>query len=132
MFKDSFKARYKTVPIAISDNKTCFPTNPHNHNEIEMLLICQGKTDVRINGQQLQAQTGDLIFVNPLEVHSLVPDRNIHYYHRCICFECGLVGNKTVEEAIISGSIFRQIVPTIAIWCRCLTICIRLWSRTAS
>ena len=104
MFNDSFKARYKTVPIAISENKTCFPTRPHNHNEIEMILVCQGKTEIRINGECFHAHTGDLIFVNPLEVHSLVADNSLPYYHRCICFDCVLIGNKTVEDAICSGS----------------------------
>lgn len=105
MLNDSFKARYKTAPIAISENKTCFPTRPHNHNEIEILLVCQGKTEIRINGQCFQAQTGDLVFVNPLEIHSLVADRSLPYYHRCICFDSSLIGNKKLEESILSGSI---------------------------
>ncbi len=105
MFNDSFRSRYKTVPIAISENKTCFPTRPHNHNEIEMLLICQGRTEIRINGECFQARTGDLIFVSPLEVHSFIADRSVPYYHRCICIDGSLIGNKTVEEAILSGSV---------------------------
>ena len=105
MFNDSFKARYKTVPIAISENKTCFPTRPHNHNEIEILLVCQGKTEIRINGECFHAQTGDLIFVNPLEVPSLVAEPSHTYHHRCICFDSVLIGNKAVEDAIRSGSV---------------------------
>lgn len=112
MIQDSFKSRYKTVPVAISENKTCFPTRPHNHNEIEIVLVCQGKTEVRINGKCFQAQTGDLVFVSPLEVHSLVADHGHPYYHRCICFDTSLIGNRELEEVLHSGELrLPQYVP---------------------
>ena len=103
MFNDSFKARYKTVPIAIHEKKTMFPTRPHNHSEIEMLLICQGKAEIRINGDCFAVETGDLVFVNPLEVHSVMVDRSVPYSHRCICLDCSMTGNKAVEQAILEG-----------------------------
>lgn len=103
MFNDSFKTRYKTVPIAIHEKKTMYPTRPHNHSEIEMLLICQGKAEIRINGDCFEVETGDLVFINPLEVHSVVVDRSVPYTHRCICLDCSMIGNKTVEQEISSG-----------------------------
>lgn len=105
MFNDSFKARYKTVPIAIHEKKTMFPTRPHNHNEIELLLICQGKAEILINGDCFQVATGDLVFVNPLEVHAVMPDRSKPYCHRCICFDPTLIGHEKTQNALSAGNL---------------------------
>ncbi len=105
MFDDSFKIRYKTIPVAISETSTVFPTMPHNHTEIEMLLIYKGTSHIRINGEYHLAQAGDLFFVNPLEVHSVMADRGEPYYHRCICFGCSLIGDSGLSRLLRSGEL---------------------------
>lgn len=105
MFDDSFKIRYKTIPVAISENSTFFPTMPHNHTEIEMLLIYKGTAHIRINGKHYLAHAGDLFFVNPLEVHSVMADRREPYYHRCICFGCSLIGDAALAKLLRSGNL---------------------------
>lgn len=108
MYNDSFKLRYKTAPIAISETDTFFPTKPHNHSEIEMLLILRGKSQVRINGSVFEAAAGDLIFVNPLEVHSLIADRTEDYCHRCICFDISLISDSALIKGFKEG---RAVLP---------------------
>lgn len=105
MFNDAFKLRYKSIPVAISDNKTSFPTKPHNHTEVEMIMIYEGSAQVRINGTLFLAKAGDLFFVNPLEVHSILVDRTKAYYHRCICFDCSLIGDPFYAKNIRSGNL---------------------------
>lgn len=105
MFDDSFKIRYKTIPVAISETSTFFPTMPHNHTEVEMLLIYKGNAHIRINGEYYLAQAGDLFFVNPLEVHSVMADRGEPYYHRCICFGCSLIGDASLSKLLRSGNL---------------------------
>lgn len=110
MYNDSFKLRYKTVSAAISETNTLFPTKPHNHNEIEMLYILKGKSQVRINGEVFVANEGDVIFVNPLEVHSLIAERSNEYCHRCICFDINLISDSALQKDITDG---RAVLPTL-------------------
>lgn len=108
MYNDSFKLRYKTVPIAISVTDTFFPTKPHNHSEIEALLILNGKALVRINGNLFTASAGDMIFVNPLEVHSLMALREEEYCHKCICFDASIICDNLLAERIAAG---KELLP---------------------
>lgn len=105
MLDDSFRIRYKSVPVAISENATFFPTPPHNHTELEMIYIYQGRANVRIGGQNLTARAGDLIFVNPLEVHSLTSEYGQPYLHRCICLDCDLIGDDYISEQFRCGEL---------------------------
>lgn len=105
MFNDAFKIRFKTIPVAVSDNKNSFPTKPHNHTEVEMLMIYEGSAQVRINGTLYAARAGDIFFVNPLEVHSILVDRGGAYYHRCICFDCSLIGDPLYAKNIRAGNL---------------------------
>ena len=105
MYNDSFKLRYKTIPVAISETNTFFPTKPHNHNEIEILLILKGKSEVRINSKVFAARQGDLIFVNPLEVHSHLAERVGDYCHRCICFETSVIADSFLAKNINDGKL---------------------------
>lgn len=112
MYNDSFKLRYKTVPVAISETNTFFPTKPHNHSEIEILLILKGKSEVHINSNVFNVTAGDVIFVNPLEVHSLIADRSEDYCHRCICFDTAVISDNLLSKKITEGTIgLPYIVP---------------------
>ena len=96
MFNDSFKLRYQSAPLAIYERKDFNVTLPHIHNEIEVLYIEQGKTDVKIS---------DIVFVNPLEVHTLIPHKNSQYVHKCICFDTSLIADKRVCDSLIKGDL---------------------------
>lgn len=106
MYNDSFKLRYKTAPIAISITDTFFPTKPHNHSEIEILLILKGGAEVHINGNLFRVGEGDMVFVNPLEVHSLMALRNTEHCHKCICFDSSVICDNKLSERLNSGKVF--------------------------
>lgn len=105
MIDDSFRVRYKSVPVAISENATFFPTPPHNHTELEIIYIYHGSANVKISEHTFTANTGDLIFCNPLEVHSLTSDQNDPYLHRCICLDCALIGDELVAQKLQCGEL---------------------------
>lgn len=105
MYNDSFKSRYKTAPIAISENLNGENTKAHIHNEIEMLYIIKGSTLVTIGENTFTANAGDLIFANPFEVHSLVTDTKADYHHKCICFDLSLLADKEIAKKLQNGEI---------------------------
>lgn len=105
MLNDSFKITYQNVPVAISRQKGSAHTALHNHGEFEMLLITGGISTVSIGESKYNAQKGDLLFVNPMEVHSVTVDEKESYSHKCICFDCSLLTNKKFCQSIKSGNI---------------------------
>lgn len=105
MIDDSFRVRYKSVPVAISENATHFPTPLHNHTELELIYIYQGSAIVQINGQTFPAGAGDLIFVNPLELHALSSVLDQPYLHRCVCLDCAMIGDESISQKIRCGEL---------------------------
>ena len=91
MYNDSFRKRYKAAPVAITENTEHFDTSPHIHGEIEMLYIKSGKAEITVSDRKYEVSAGELIIVNPMDVHSIKADRSIPYHQRCICFDSSLI-----------------------------------------
>lgn len=104
MYDDSFKTRYRFVPIAIYENKSGGDTQQHIHRELEMVLICEGAASCTVGEHTFRAQKGDMIFVNPLEVHSYNTADPMDYNHKCICIDMSLVAEPTIGEAVTAGA----------------------------
>lgn len=104
MYDDSFKLRYSYAPIAISVSTSLENTPEHIHNEIEILFIENGCSDIKIGNSIYTAKAGDLLFVNPLEAHSVTVNSNL-YFHKCICFDTDLIADKSIKNALQSGEI---------------------------
>ena len=51
MLDDSFRVRYKEIPIAISEQHSFYPTKLHNHNEFEILHITSGSCRTCVAGE---------------------------------------------------------------------------------
>ena len=112
MLNDSFKIRYKTLPIAISTANNQYTTELHNHREFQIVLIESGRASVRILDKTFNAQEGDLVLINPMEVHRIVPDSGSVYRHKCICFDCSLIMDERIAVALSeeSTTIIRHIL----------------------
>ena len=125
MLDDSYKIRYKTVPLAVSyqicDNR---PTDAHNHAEFEILLITDGRCKVTINDYHFFAEKGDMIFINPLEIHSIEVCNASDYSHICICFDTDLIGNKDISTQLKNEEIYiSRHIPGYNAHCEFLAKC---------
>ena len=99
MLNDSFRIRYKAIPVATYEQKDSFsPTSIHNHNEIEILRIVSGSCTVRIANMEYCAKKGDIVFVNPLEIHGVSVNTDAPYHHKCMCFDTSLIMNSSLGE----------------------------------
>ncbi len=106
MLDDSFKIRYKSIPLATSfEDDSISPTEAHNHSEFEILLITYGTCDVTINDTSYHAKSGDMIFINPMEVHSIKTYKNNRYSHKCICFDCSIILDTAVCENLLGETL---------------------------
>ena len=95
MINDSFKIRFKALPIAISEQTDSAATPLHNHNEFEIISISDGSCKIRAGCEEFYAKKGDIVFINPMEVHEVSECDKSSYHHKCICF----------DTSIISGSL---------------------------
>ena len=115
MIDDSFRARFRSIPLAIYDLDISSVTydseitsGQHNHQEFEILLIIEGELLININNNPVVARSGDLVFVPPYAVHSITfgPRRIVR--HRCICFNVSMLDNvelaKQLEENLMCVS----------------------------
>lgn len=103
MYDDSFKLRYRNAPIAIYENITSTDTKAHIHSEIEILYIEKGRAQINVAEEQFAVAEGDLVFINPLEVHSIKVCTDNEYLHKCICFDTTLVADEKIREALLNG-----------------------------
>ena len=101
MINNSFQLRYKSLPVAISKSNNC-NTEKHNHSEFEILKITSGSSTVTIAGECYLVSAGDLIFINPMQVHSVNRDFERQYSHKCICFDVSLINDKNLAKSLSS------------------------------
>ena len=109
MWDDTYKSRYRQdVPLAVHgyrctadticsvfDNVTIrepkfvekvweMSVHPHNHGEFEILCVLEGRAFFRIDNKAVTAEKGDILLINPCQIHSASPDRSEPVY-RDIC-----------------------------------------------
>lgn len=104
MYNDSFKIRFKKAPIAVSETVR-EDTLPHIHKEFEIILVISGSARVKTGVDEFTVCEGDMVFVNPMEVHSLYPNKDQKYFHRCICFDLSLISDGNISSSFVDGSL---------------------------
>ncbi len=100
MLDDSFKTRYKNIPVAISEQNNFSATKLHNHSEFEILLVTSGSCTVCIAGNEYPAKTNDIIFINPMETHEINVNSDKPYSHKCMCFDISIIMNNKISESL--------------------------------
>lgn len=101
-YDDNFKARYKGAPISVYENHSHI-TAPHIHNELEIIYVIEGKTRATVGNENFEVRKGELIFVNPLEVHTFIPVDPEEYCHKCVCFDLSLIADKKLSSDLLNG-----------------------------
>ena len=103
MYDDSFKIRYKRAPVAISENKDGGNTPAHIHAEIELLYVVSGEWGVAVSDRYYEVGQGDVIIVNPLDVHSVTRISDLPASTLCICIDPSLLADGELSMGLISG-----------------------------
>lgn len=98
MINNSFRLRYKNIPAATSFQNDFYDTPLHSHEEFEILIISSGASTVRVGEKTYTCREGDIIFINPMEIHSVAPDKSAPYAHKCICFDASLIIDKSISD----------------------------------
>lgn len=62
--------------------ETLFVTS-HWHRELEILCLQKGRASVLLNGHEYQTEAGDILFINPGELHQISSSDSDLLYHAC-------------------------------------------------
>lgn len=102
MLDDSFKLKFKTVPLMCTEENR--DVKLHNHEEFEILLFTEGSPEVMVQNRLYRVGVNDMIFINPLEVHS-VKQIESPYSLKCICFSPSLISNEKIRKSLTDSPI---------------------------
>ena len=114
MFDDHFKARYKTIPFAFVSNDYKREDNRlhgnrifHQHRELEILIIREGRALVQIEGEEqpLPLRAGEVVMIPPLVPHCYSKEKDAPFSHDCVCFDLSLLSDRALAEGLESGSL---------------------------
>ena len=104
-YDDSYKLKQGThfavAQMQLGESGPRLHTHLHCHRDMELLLIDEGETLMQIAGREIRAKKGDLVLINPYEVHS-GEALGGNYAHRCICFDLTQLGLPNTED-LLSG-----------------------------
>lgn len=81
MIDNLFRQRYKNIPAAIHFQKDFYE-------------------EVRIGNKTFQCFSGDIVFINPMEVHSLTVDKMQEFSRKSICFDTSLIIDTKIAQAL--------------------------------
>lgn len=87
-FHEIFSLLDRNIPVSVMlfDRKSGSLFESHWHEKFEILVVCEGNMQVICDGCVINARKGDIVFINPCQLHSgVVGDLGVVYY--CIIME---------------------------------------------
>ena len=117
MFDDSFKARYTTLPVAVyTHTRRNVPSSfvPHNHREIELIVMTAGEATVFVGSATFTLAAGDLLVIPPYCVHyaRMAPETS----YECLCFDPNLLCDVALREGLEGGRLTVRDVARAGTW----------------
>ena len=108
MYKDEYKKNYKTIPFAIyktySDRRGG-GVIAHQHREVELIALTEGRVDFYIEAQRYSMQCGDVLVIPPYAIHRAeIPTDSVTAYS-CICFDVDLLWDKTLSTGLLDHTL---------------------------
>ena len=106
MFRDTFKAQYTTIPMAIhrtNRNHGAGEVITHHHRELEIILLTRGTADFFVYTQCHSMQAGDILIIPPYALHrGRTSDTEPTSYY-CICFDVDLLCDTELKRSLDSA-----------------------------
>ncbi len=108
MFNDEFKTRYKSIPFAIykfASNYKSASVILHQHKEIEIITLKEGKADFYIGDNHYIASKGDVIITLPYELHRIEIPEDEYTVYNCMCFDLNIINDKQLVSGLESNTL---------------------------
>ncbi|HBF14200.1 MAG TPA: hypothetical protein DDW30_00665 [Clostridiales bacterium] len=95
----NYSPRHATQPTELKKHGILWFSVPHNHLAVEILRIVQGEVWVSVDGTPHALYAGDLVFLNPFDVHAtyVTAPETMNEFH-VINFDLSLLKNGAVPD----------------------------------
>ena len=102
MFRDEFKERYTTIPLAIY--RACCRGGvkkiiTHQHRELEIIYLTEGEATFYIGFESYDMKKGDILIIPPYALHRGRTSETKPTAYYCICFDVNLL----CDRQLVSG-----------------------------
>lgn len=100
MYDDGYRKHFTSLTAATHNNEIISSgnkekintTHTHNHRDFEILLVKKGKVYFTIDENTFLAENGDVILVNPYEIHSAYTKNDfLPFSEYCITFDLSML-----------------------------------------
>ncbi len=108
MFNDEFKNRYNKIPFAVYKYASIYKSASvilHQHKEIEIITLKQGKADFYIGDNHFTATKGDVIITLPYEVHRIEIPATQSTVYNCMCFDLSIINDKELVKGLENNTL---------------------------
>ena len=103
MFRDEFKERYTTIPLAIYRERSAGEAKEliaHHHGEVELIAMTEGMADFYVDTRHCRIEKGDILIIPPFSIHrAQIPPNQVVVYN-CICFDLGLLWDEEIKTGL--------------------------------
>ena len=108
MFRDEFKERYTTIPLAIY--KAHFENGikevlSHRHKEIELIAMEEGSAIFYVDTRPYEITRGDILIISPYALHRANALSNGTGIYYCICFDPSLLCDTALTDELTDGTL---------------------------
>ena len=111
MFRDEFKKRYTTIPLAIDRGRStssAIEVITHQHKEVELISMTEGSAVFFIDSQSYSIKKGDILLIPPYALHRARTSANEVTSYDCICFDLQLLCDEELKSSLESQAISRE------------------------
>lgn len=110
MYRDEFKSRYLSIPLATFSRRNSrhtlkedHTTLSHMHREMEVLAIIGGTARFNIDNHVYDVKKGDILIISPFVLHNATIYAGMEFEHYCLCFDLKMISNEKLRDALESG-----------------------------
>ncbi|MBO5326632.1 MAG: AraC family transcriptional regulator [Clostridia bacterium] len=108
MFRDEFKKRYTTIPLAIDRGRSTSSTIEvitHQHKEVELISMTEGSAVFFIDSQSYSIKKGDILLIPPYALHRAHTSSAEPTAYYCICFDLSLLCDRCLQDELETQAI---------------------------
>ena len=107
MFDNSFRERYGNIPFATYyfESGRSGAAMLHWHREVEIISMLSGRVDFFVDGRKYVLGSGDVLIIPPCALHRTELYADIESSYICICFDCGLLCDRTLSGGLEQGDL---------------------------
>ncbi len=110
MFNDTFKGRFRGIPLAVArtdliNEGSDYRLLSHQHKELELICMTAGCADFYINAAHFHLRAGDVLIIPPYAIHRATASMQDGSAWECLCFDLSLLHDDALCTGLEDGKL---------------------------